>query len=134
MDVDFLKQVEEFSNLKTALDTKKRNAFEKAKNMLVFAYEGGLFTADSNTILFAKTHDAKRDLIMLDNNNTPIKIADLQNFISKAESSYYEAMNEYYKVYEGQMHAFVSNIVSLPTSIDCINEASKAIKKIIQIN
>ena len=40
----------------------------------------------------------------------------------------------YYKVYEGQMHAFVSNIVSLPTSIDCINEASEAIKKIIQIN
>ena len=40
----------------------------------------------------------------------------------------------YYKVYEGQMHAFVSNIVSLPTSIDCINEASKAIKKINQIN
>ena len=69
MDVDFLKQVEEFSNLKTALDTKKRNAFEKAKNMLVFAYEGGLFTAASNPILFAKTHDAKRDLIMLDNNS-----------------------------------------------------------------
>ena len=40
----------------------------------------------------------------------------------------------YYKVYEGQMHAFVSNIVSLPTSIACINEASEAIKKIIQIN
>ncbi|MDC3096040.1 alpha/beta hydrolase [Alphaproteobacteria bacterium] len=40
----------------------------------------------------------------------------------------------YYKVYEGQMHAFVSNIVNLPTSIDCINEACKAIKKIIQIN
>ena len=40
----------------------------------------------------------------------------------------------YYKVYEGQMHAFVSNIVNLPTSILCINEASKAIKKIIQIN
>ena len=40
----------------------------------------------------------------------------------------------HYKVYEGQMHAFVSNIVSLPTSIMCINEASKAIKKIIQIN
>ena len=40
----------------------------------------------------------------------------------------------YYKVYEGQMHAFVSNIVNLPTSIDCINEVSKAIKKIIQIS
>ena len=37
----------------------------------------------------------------------------------------------HYKVYEGQMHAFVSNIVSLPTSIICINEASDAIKQII---
>ena len=35
----------------------------------------------------------------------------------------------YYKVYEGQMHAFVSNIVSLPTSIDCINEQVKRLKK-----
>ena len=38
----------------------------------------------------------------------------------------------YYKVYEGQMHAFVSNIVSLPTSIICINEACDAIKQIIR--
>ena len=38
----------------------------------------------------------------------------------------------YYKVYEGQMHAFVSNIVSLPTSIICINEACDAIKQIIK--
>ena len=38
----------------------------------------------------------------------------------------------YYKVYEGQMHAFVSNIVSLPTSIMCINEASDAIKQIMR--
>ena len=37
----------------------------------------------------------------------------------------------HYKVYEGQMHAFVSNIVSLPTSIVCINEASDAIKLIV---
>ena len=39
----------------------------------------------------------------------------------------------YYKVYEGQMHAFVSNIVNLPTSIVCINEASDAIKQIVGI-
>ena len=38
----------------------------------------------------------------------------------------------YYKVYQGQMHAFVSNIVNLPTSIMCINEASYAIKQIIR--
>ena len=38
----------------------------------------------------------------------------------------------YYKVYEGQMHAFVSNIVTLPTSIICINEACDAIKQIIR--
>ena len=38
----------------------------------------------------------------------------------------------HYKVYQGQMHAFVSNIVSLPTSIICINEACDAIKQIIR--
>ena len=100
MDADFLKQVEQFSNLKTALDTKRKNAFEKAKNNLVFAYAGGLFTADTNTILFAKTHSKERELIMLDNNSTPIKIDDIETFVAKAESSYYEAMNEYHKIYE----------------------------------
>ena len=36
----------------------------------------------------------------------------------------------YYKLYPGQMHAFASNIVNLPTSLHCIDEASKAIIKI----
>ena len=100
MDADFLKQVEQFANLKTALDVKKRNALERANNKLIFAYQGGLFTADANTILFAKQHDPERDLIMLDNNESPIKISHLQEFISKAESCYYEAMNEYHSVHE----------------------------------
>lgn len=100
MDQEFLKQVEQFSNLKTALETKKRNALEKAKNKLVFAYNGGLFCADPQTILFAKTHDAERDLIMLDTNNTPILVSPVDEFITKAESCYYEAMNEYYVLYE----------------------------------
>ena len=69
-------------------------------NKLIFAYQGGLFTADANTILFAKQHDPERDLIMLDNNESPIKISNLQEFISKAESCYYEAMNEYHSVHE----------------------------------
>ena len=100
MDADFLKQVEQFANLKTALDVKKRNALERANNKLIFAYQGGLFTADANTILFAKQHDPERDLIMLDNNESPIKISNVPEFISKAESCYYEAMNEYHSVHE----------------------------------
>lgn len=100
MDADFLKQVEQFANLKTALDVKKRNALERANNKLIFAYQGGLFTADAKTILFAKQHDPERDLIMLDNNESPIKISNVSEFISKAESCYYEAMNEYHSVHE----------------------------------
>ena len=37
---------------------------------------------------------------MLDNNSTPIKIDNIETFVAKAESSYYEAMNEYHKIYE----------------------------------
>ena len=36
----------------------------------------------------------------------------------------------YYKLYPGQMHAFASNIVNLPTALQCIDEASKAIRSI----
>ena len=39
----------------------------------------------------------------------------------------------FYTIYEGQMHAFVNNIVHLPTSLECINKASKAIKKMIKM-
>ena len=100
MDAEFLKQIEQFANLKTALNVKKRNALERANNKLIFAYQGGLFTADAQSILFAKQHDPNRDLIMLDNNNSPIKITDIKEFISKADSCYYEAMNEYHSVHE----------------------------------
>jgi len=100
MDQEFLKQVEQFSNLKTALETKKLNAFEKAKNKTIFAFDGGLFRADPQTILFAKTHDKSRDLILLDTNDTPIAITSVDQFIVKAESCYYEAMNEYHVLYE----------------------------------
>ena len=41
MEQEFLLKVEQFSNLKTALETKKKNALEKAKNKLIFAYNGG---------------------------------------------------------------------------------------------
>ena len=40
----------------------------------------------------------------------------------------------HYKLYPGQMHAFASNIVNLPTSLDCINEASKSITSIFNQN
>ena len=100
MDKSFLAEIEQFSNLKTALDTKKIHAPDRAKNKLIFAFEGGLFTANPSTILFVKMHDETRDLILIDNNDTPIKIVDKDNFLSKAESCYYEAMNEYHLLYE----------------------------------
>ena len=37
MDAEFLKQIEQFANLKTALNVKKRNAVERANNKLIFA-------------------------------------------------------------------------------------------------
>ena len=36
----------------------------------------------------------------------------------------------HYKLYPGQMHAFASNIVNLPTALDCIDQASIAVKQL----
>ena len=100
MDTSFIQEVEQFANLKTSLDVKKRNAFDKAQNKLNFAFNGGLFKADPHTILFSKLHDKSRDLILLDSNETPVHIQNIDEFINKAESLYYEAMNEYHLLYE----------------------------------
>ena len=99
MDAEFLKQVEQFTNLKTSLDVKKRNALEKAHNKLIFAHDGGLFKADIQTITFVKSYSKERDLILLDTNDTPVKITDRNEFIIKAESSYFQSMNEYHLLY-----------------------------------
>ena len=86
MDTSFLKEVEQFVNLKTSIQVKKLNALERAENKLVFA--------------FVKNHQPERDLILMDQNSTPILISDQQKFLDKAESCYYEAMNEYHQLYE----------------------------------
>ena len=36
----------------------------------------------------------------------------------------------HYRLFEGQMHAFVSNSVQLPTALVCIKEMSEAAKEI----
>jgi hypothetical protein len=104
MDADFLKEVEQFVNLKTSVQVKKQNALERANNKLIFAYQGGVFKADPSLIMFVKSHDPERDLILLDQNSTPILITDITAFVDQAESCYYEAMNEYYQLYEELKH------------------------------
>jgi len=104
MDIDFLKEVEQFVNLKTSIQVKKQNAFERVQNKLIFAHDGGVFKADPSLIMFVKSHDPERDLILLDQNSTPILITDITAFVDQAESCYYEAMNEYYQLYEELKH------------------------------
>ena len=70
------------------------------ENKLIFAFDGGMFKADHNTINFVKNHQPERDLILMDQNSTPILISNQQKFLDKAESCYYEAMNEYHQLYE----------------------------------
>ena len=66
MDTSFLKEVEQFVNLKTSIQVKKLNALERAENKLIFAFDGGMFKADHNTINFVKNHHSERDLILMD--------------------------------------------------------------------
>ena len=61
----------------------------------------------------------------------PGKMAGLVLALSKRLLSFDNEVH--YKLYPGQMHAFVSNIINLPTSIKCIEEISFSILKILDI-
>jgi hypothetical protein len=71
---------------------------EFAQNLLYYE-NGGSFTVTKELINFVKTlidlgHTV--DVVLVDDNNTPISISNLQTFFENIVSAYFEAVNSYY--------------------------------------
>ncbi len=102
---------------------------------------------DKETLLYFSKHYLNKNEEQVDWRVSPILYPDLSNLpptfiysagidplvdegdaLRKRLSSFKNEVH--YKLYRGQMHAFASNIVNLPTAMHCIDEASLAIKQI----
>ena len=75
----------------------KNRLKEQYKENIIFRYEQGLFKADKDLILFIKllkdlNHPTK---ILIDINDNPVEVIDLDDFLSKSLEVYYKAVNQY---------------------------------------
>lgn len=87
----------EASNYRITLQHQKEISKLKLLNNLVYSLNGGTFIADRNLISFVATllSFKKNDAIILDTNDNPIKIDNLEEFLEELIGLYYESMNDH---------------------------------------
>ena len=87
----------EFSNYSVTIANQKQNIKNRVAQIQMVIKNGGSFVADAQTISFIKAlvDLEKKEAIILDVNENPIRIGNLQEFLEELVSSYTSAMTEY---------------------------------------
>lgn len=98
-----LKKALEFSNYRQTLAIQKRILKEKIDAQLTYACNGGVFKIDRSLISFVQMFiDQGRveNVPLIDANENPIMVENLENFRDDIVDRYYESTLEYYTEYE----------------------------------
>lgn len=87
----------EASNYRVTLNLQKESAKLKLQNDLLFSINGGIFIADRQLIsfVFSLISMGKNEAILIDNNDNPIEIKNLKDFLDDVVGVYYESMNDH---------------------------------------
>lgn len=87
----------EASNYRVTLNLQKEAAKLKLQNNLLFSTNGGIFSVDRQLISFVFTliNIGKNEAILIDNNDNPIEIKNLKDFLDDIIGIYYEGMNDH---------------------------------------
>ena len=92
-----------FSNYMVTLNNQKRVLKEKYKEQTVYYFAGGQFTVTKDLITFVNMlveRDNSEDIVLIDDNETPIMVNDLEDFLAELMNTYFTAANEYHAEYE----------------------------------
>lgn len=102
MDSDKLSKALDFSNHRMTLSNQIRLLKSKMQTLRHFSINGGTFYIDRELISFCKMLiDLEyEEVILLDINELPIEIKDLESFLRDIISRYFEAVNEYSYEYQ----------------------------------
>lgn len=92
-----LEKALDISNYMVTLNNQKRLLKEQYQENLVYYFNGGQFTITQQLISFCQSLVAmdQTGTILIDDNDLPVDIEDLQTFTSDLYSKYFEAANEY---------------------------------------
>jgi hypothetical protein len=98
-----LEKALQFANFMVTLNNQKRSLREKYQTNCVFYQNGGTFTITKDLITFVKTLvdlNNTTDIVVIDDNELPIRIDNMNEFLSNIVDQYFMATNSYYNEYE----------------------------------
>lgn len=92
----------EFSNFMTTINNQKRVLKEQYKESLIYWHQGGQFLITReliNFLSFLISRDNVNDVVITDDNDIPIMIKDVEDFLNDLLGQYFTATNKYYQSY-----------------------------------
>jgi hypothetical protein len=97
---ELLKKALDVSSYRTSFELQKKTIKEKLEAKLTFGYNGGLFKIDSDLICFIDfliRHGRESNVPILDSNNNPILIENINNFKIEILDRYFSGCNSYFE-------------------------------------
>jgi hypothetical protein len=99
---DIIQKAFEHANYMAVLSSQKHILTEQYNQKLIHYHNGGAFSINKEFLNFLKLlidKEHTEDVVLVDNNSTPILINDLLDFFDQSFSIYFEATNEFYTSY-----------------------------------
>jgi len=94
-----LQEALEFSKYKNTFNIQHKTLKEKADAQLTYGHNGGLFKIDQSLITFVQMlidQDRIKNVVLLDYNNNPTLVEDLNEFKDEIFDRYFSVVNEFY--------------------------------------
>lgn len=97
-----LEKALEFSNYMITLSNQKNLLKEKFYEEIVLYTQGAQFTVTKDLINFVNflLEREIKEFVIIDDNDLPIKITNLEEFLDNLLDTYFSAANEYFNEYE----------------------------------
>ena len=98
-----LKKALDFSNYMVTLNNQKRVLKEKFYEARIHYFNGGQFSVTQELLTFVGMlceKDDTNNIVIIDDNDTPIRIKDLNEFLDDIMNIYFVSANEYQTEYE----------------------------------
>jgi hypothetical protein len=98
-----LKKALEFSNYKQTLSIQRKTLKEKIEAKLTYGCAGGVFKINRELLNFVQTlcnEGRTSGVVLLDLNENPILIDNLEDFKNEIFDRYFTATNEYFEQYQ----------------------------------
>jgi hypothetical protein len=93
----------EFANYQQTFSIQRKTLKEKIEAKLTYGFNNGLFRINQNLLTFVEilcTKGRTTGVVILDVNENPVLIDDLEKFKDEIFSRYFETTNEYFEQYQ----------------------------------